>query len=171
MPINVRPIALEDAEAIHALFAALDTETQFLLYEPGERTRTVEDWRKRIEGLQDDSPDAIFVAEDPDAPGALAGVLGVHGETLQRIRHSASLVVAVRQAYAGRGIATRLFALMEEWARGRSLYRIHLQVQCDNHRAIALYHRLGYRVEGLHRCAVKVGGRWVDDYTMAKLLE
>jgi RimJ/RimL family protein N-acetyltransferase len=171
MAIHVRPLAVGDAVAIHALFAAIDAETQYLLFEPGERTRDVAGWQKRIEELEGDSPDAFFVAEDEPRPGDMVGLLGVNGETLQRLRHSASIVVAVRQTHAGRGIATRLFGVMEEWARGRGLYRIHLQVQCDNHRAVALYHRLGYRVEGTHRCAVKVGGRWVDDYTMAKLLE
>jgi RimJ/RimL family protein N-acetyltransferase len=170
MAIHVRPIASGDAAAIHALFAVIDVETQFLLFEPGERTRDVAGWQKRIEALGGDSPDAFFVAEDDDRLGELVGLLGVNGETLQRLRHSASLVVAVREAYSGQGIATRLFAAMEEWARARGLYRLHLQVQCDNQRAVALYHRLGYRVEGTHRAAVRVGGRWVDDYTMAKLL-
>ena len=78
-------------------------------------------------------------------------------------------MVAVRQAYAGQGIATRLFEAMEAWARNRG--SSHLHVQADNHRAVALYHRLGYRVEGFHHHAVRLDGAWVDDYTMAKLLE
>jgi RimJ/RimL family protein N-acetyltransferase len=171
MPITIRTALPGDAEAITAFFAAVDHETHFLLFEPGERTRGAHGWRARIEEIRGEDHNEIFVAVDDAAPSDLAGLLFVLGETRRRIKHSISPMVAVREAYAGQGIATRLFAAMEEWARERGIYRIHLQVQCDNHRAVALYHRLGYRVEGLHRCAVRVDGRWVDDYTMAKLLE
>jgi RimJ/RimL family protein N-acetyltransferase len=56
-------------------------------------------------------------------------------------------------------------------AKARGLHRLHLQCQADNHRAVALYHRLGFFVEGFHRHAVRVDGKWVDGYTMAKLLD
>lgn len=171
MSILIRPIQPDDAAAITALWAAIDGETKFLLFEPGERTRGPAEWRRRIEEIRSqDSADEIFVAADEDTP-ELAGVLVAIGDTRQRLRHSASLVVAVRETYAGQGIGKRLFAALEEWARERGLHRLYLQVQADNHRAVALYHKLGFVVEGFHRHAVRLDGAWVDDYTMAKLLE
>ena len=102
----------------------------------------------------------------------LAGLLFVLGEIRRRLRHSISPMVAVRQAYAGQGIATRLFDGDGGVGAGHAdIHRIYLHVQADNHRAVALYHRLGYHVEGFHRHAVRLDGQWVDDYTMAKLLE
>jgi RimJ/RimL family protein N-acetyltransferase len=169
MTIIIRTVVPDDAEAVTALFAAVDRETTFLLYEPGERTQGPAEWRQRIEEIRSGGHSEMFVAADE--AGELVGILVVLGNPRQRLKHSASLVVAVRQAYAGQGIATRLFAAMEEWARGRGLHRIYLQCQASNHRAVALYHRLGFFVEGLHRHAVRVDGAWVDDYTMAKLLE
>jgi RimJ/RimL family protein N-acetyltransferase len=171
MPITIRPITLDDAAAITALFAAIDRESKFLLFEPGERTQGPDEWRRRIEQTGGDGANAIFVAADDQAAGELVGVLIALGDARQRLRHSAALIVAVRQAYAGQGIATRLFAAAEAWARGRGLHRLYLQVQANNHRAVALYHRWGFTVEGFHRHAVRLDGAWVDDYTMAKLLE
>jgi RimJ/RimL family protein N-acetyltransferase len=171
MAIIIRTVVPDDAEPVTAFFAAVDRETKFLLFEPGERTRGPDGWRTRIEEICGDEHNEIFVAVDDARPGDLAGVLFVLGETRQRLKHSISPMVAVRQVYAGQGIATHLFEAMEEWARGRGIHRIFLHVQADNHRAVALYHRLGYRVEGFHRHAVRVDGAWVDDYTMAKLLE
>jgi RimJ/RimL family protein N-acetyltransferase len=170
MSIRIRPIAAADAEAITALFTAIDSETRYLLYAPGERTTTPDEWRTRIAALHAEGTGEIFVAEDADTPGELAGFWLVRGETLQRLKHSATLVVAVRAAYAGQGIATRLYAAVEAWARVRGLHRLQLQVQADNHRAVALYHKLGFTVEGYHRHAVRLDEQWVDDYTMAKLL-
>jgi RimJ/RimL family protein N-acetyltransferase len=170
MTVITRSITLDDAEALAAFFIAIDSETQFLLFEPGERTQGPEEWRRRIEQTHAGGTNAILVAVDDDAPGELAGVLVAIGDARQRIKHSASLVLAVRKAYAGQGIATRLFAAREEWARARGLHRLYLQVQANNHRAVALYHKLGFTVEGFHRHAVRLDGEWVDDYTMAKLL-
>jgi RimJ/RimL family protein N-acetyltransferase len=171
MPITIRTITPDDAEAITAFFTAVDNETHFLLFEPDERTRGPDGWRMRIEEIRSGSTDEILVAVDEAVTGELAGLLFILGEARRRLKHSISPMVAVRQAYTGQGIATRLFEAMEQWARERGIHRIHLQVQCDNHRAVALYHRLGYQVEGLHRHAVRVADRWVNDYTMAKLLE
>ena len=175
MSITLRAVVPDDAEAITAFFLAVDNETKFLLFEPGERTRGPDGWRTRIEEIRSEDHNEIFVAVDDttvDAgPRDLAGVLFVLGEVRRRLRHSISPMVAVRQAYAGQGIATRLFEAMEEWARAHDIHRIYLHVQADNHRAVALYHRLGYHVEGFHRHAVRLDGEWVDDYTMAKLLE
>lgn len=171
MSITIRTVVPGDAEAITAFFLAVDNETKFLLFEPGERTRGPDGWRTRIEEIRGEDHNEIFVAIDDAMPGELAGLLFVLGEIRRRLRHSISPMVVVRQAYAGQGIATRLFVAMEDWARVHGIHRIHLQVQADNHRAVALYHRLGYHVEGFHRHAVRLDGEWVDDYTMAKLLE
>ena len=40
-----------------------------------------------------------------------------------------------------------------------------------NHRAIARYQKMGFVIEGLHRDALLVDGRYVDEFTMAKLLD
>lgn len=185
MSICIRLAQPDDAAALTAFFAAIDRETKFLLYEPDERTLGPDEWRTRIEAIHREGISEMFVAAPEPAapesaagedtsgasvPGELAGFLLLRGETLRRLRHSATLVVAVRAAYAGQGIATRLFAAAEAAARARGLHRLQLQVQTDNHRAVALYHRWGFTVEGCHRHAVRVDGAWVDDYTMAKLL-
>lgn len=188
MSIRIRSAQPDDAAALTAFFTAIDRETKFLLYEPDERTLGPDEWRARVEAIHREGISEMFVAAtesaaDPAAeppaegeaasalaPGDLAGFLLLRGETLRRLQHSATLVVAVRAAYAGQGIATRLFAAAEAAARARGLHRLQLQVQADNHRAVALYHRWGFIVEGCHRHAVRVDGAWVDDYTMAKLL-
>lgn len=171
MSISIRTVVPGDAEAITAFFLAVDNETKYLLFEPGERTRGPDGWRTRIDEIRGEDHNEIFVAVDDARPGELAGVLFVLGEVRRRLRHTISPMVAIRQAYAGQGIASRLFAAMDEWARAHKIHRIYLHVQADNHRAVALYHRLGYHVEGFHRHAVLLDGQWVDDYTMAKLLE
>lgn len=45
----------------------------------------------------------------------------------------------------GQGIGTALVEAAEAAARRRRCRALRLEVRCDNHRAIALYERLGYR--------------------------
>lgn len=43
MPITIRPVVPDDAEAVTALYAAIDRETTFLLYELGERAQGLDE--------------------------------------------------------------------------------------------------------------------------------
>lgn len=168
MPTMIRPITPLDAEALTALFAVVDSETTFLLAEPGERDTTADTWRARITAMQAEGVGAMFVAEDA---GALVGFLSAQGDTRRRVRHVVHLFVAIRQSHVGQGIGTQLFVTMEAWARRRGVHRLQLHVASENERAIALYRKMGFVTEGLHRHAVYVNKQYVDDYTMAKLLE
>ena len=62
MSITIRTVVPDDAEAITAFFLAVDNETKFLLFEPGERTRGPDGWRTRIEEIRGEDHNEIFVA-------------------------------------------------------------------------------------------------------------
>lgn len=49
------------------------------------------------------------------------------------------------------------------------LVRVELEVFSDNEGAIRLYESLGFQKEGLQRMATVRGGRYVDEYLMARL--
>lgn len=46
-----------------------------------------------------------------------------------------------------------------------------LTVMTHNSRAIALYKKMGFTIEGLKKHSMKVDGRYVDEYLMAKIYE
>jgi L-phenylalanine/L-methionine N-acetyltransferase len=60
-------------------------------------------------------------------------------------------------------------ALMEHADRWAGILRIELQVFADNHRAIALYRKFGFEIEGTHRAHALRDGVYVDTLTMARL--
>jgi RimJ/RimL family protein N-acetyltransferase len=165
--VTIRPIQPEDAAAYAALLEQLDIESTFLLFEPGERTMTVDQWAELIALMQTNGESTILVAEDG---GELVGFLRARGETLRRIRHNLYLVIAIRQSHQGKGIGTRLFTVIEDWAHQRHLHRLHLTVMTHNERAVALYQKMGFVIEGHHKDAMFVDGRFVNEYSMAKLL-
>jgi RimJ/RimL family protein N-acetyltransferase len=76
----------------------------------------------------------------------------------------------VSEVAQGHGIGSKLIEEAITWSKHQGLYRLQLQVQTKNTRALRLYQRYGFKDEGiLHRCAV-VNGQYVDKYQMALLL-
>jgi RimJ/RimL family protein N-acetyltransferase len=166
--IAYRAITEGDAEAFLDLRLHLDSESNFMMYEPGERNSSPEDERDHIRAVLKAPNQNIIVA---DASGTLAGYIGLYGGEFRRLRHVAYIVVGVRSAFAGKGIGTSLFEAGQAWARSAGIRRLELTVMTHNEPAIRLYRRMGFEIEGTRRRAMHVGDRWVDEYYMAKLLD
>ena len=82
MAMMIRPARAEDAEAYLGLASALDRETTFMMMEPGERTASVLDQRKRLQAVLATDNQMTFVAENE--AGELVGLLGAHGGAYRR---------------------------------------------------------------------------------------
>src|SRR5207237_4974542 len=73
---NIRKAKADDAEALVDLFNRLGHETDFMLFEPGERNITVEEEAKRLESWEAASSGVVllpavhksFVSSKPSAP-------------------------------------------------------------------------------------------------------
>ncbi|MBX3000865.1 MAG: GNAT family N-acetyltransferase [Caldilineaceae bacterium] len=165
--ITIRAIEETDAEAFLSLGLRLDAETTFMMLEPGERNQDVDAQRARIAGILASDDERIWVAEHD---GELVGFLEVYGGMFRRNRHSAYIVIGVLQSFAGQGIGTRLFATLESWAHERRIHRLELTVMVHNGRAIRLYQKMGFIIEGTKKHSLFVDGAFVDEYSMAKLL-
>lgn len=95
----------------------------------------------------------------------------VHGGEFRRNKHSVYVVIGILAAFTGRGIGTLLFQAMEGWARAKHIHRLELTVMVHNHAALALYQKMGFKIEGTKRDSLLVDGAYVDEYYMAKLLD
>ncbi len=170
MPITIRPVRVEDAEAVLDLFRALDEETKFMMLEPGERKTTFEEERNILQRILNAGNSMLFVAEDSGA-GKLAGLLGAQGGSFRRNHDTVHIFIGVRQAYAGQGVGRRLFEALEAWAVSWNAHRLELTVMVHNQRAIALYNKMGFVIEGRLCGTLKVDGEYVDEYMMSKILK
>lgn len=139
-----------------------------MMLEPGERTTTVEEQRKRIQNILASENQMMFVVEDETR---LVGYLGAYGGGYTRNRHSAYVVTGILQEYAGRGLGKQLFQALDAWALQHKLRRLELTVMCHNERAVHLYRKMGFEIEGIKRDSLRVGERYVDEYYMARIVE
>lgn len=161
--ISIRHAHPTDRHDLLALVARIDRETDFLVREPGERPL----WGRDLATFQAAGNATVLVAE---AGGTPIGYLSANGGHARRNRGVVTLAVGVRGEWWGRGVATRLFAVAEEWAAGIGAHRLELTVADGNDRARALYDRLGFVEEGRLRHALRVRGAWRDEWLMGKLI-
>ena len=79
--------------------------------------------------------------------------------------------MSIPQDERNRGIGSALMAYAIDWAtKGGVLTRIELYVYASNARAIHLYEKFGFRLEGRRRQAIYQNGQYGDDLTMGLLL-
>jgi GNAT superfamily N-acetyltransferase len=89
---------------------------------------------------------ALLVAEEDGAPAGFV-FLEVLRDFFDREEHGHVSVLAVAEAFEGRGVGGALMRAAEDWARGRGYRRLTLNVFEGNARARAVYAHLGYRPE------------------------
>jgi L-phenylalanine/L-methionine N-acetyltransferase len=125
-------------------------------------------WRTRIEELTAPSrTDLQLVAE---RAGRVIGSLGLHPAAPLRRRHVAMLGISVEAESQGQGVGKALMqaacSYADDWAQ---ILRIELTVFTENVRALALYQRFGFRIEGTHVGFAMRQGRFADVHSMARL--
>lgn len=163
----IRPFTLDDTPAFLELQHALDHETRYMLLEPDERNNDVEALRLRLEARIQQPNSSIWVAA---LESELVGYASAEGGSYRRNRHCAHIVMGIRQAYTGQGIGTRLLTALEDWARAAGLHRLELTVMAHNQAAQALYHKMGFVVEGTRHHAIQFDSTYIDELYMGKLL-
>lgn len=126
-------------------------------------------WRARLtETLAPGKLDLALVAERDGEVVASAGLHPV-GPALRR-RHAMLLGVSVAKAAQGQGVGNALMRALCEYAdRWAQVLRLELDVYTDNARAIALYRKFGFEIEGTHRAYALRDGAYADSYSMARL--
>jgi putative acetyltransferase len=122
-------------------------------------------WRKRLAEFSEN--DVMLVA---CVDGAIVGNAALHHQRMLRRSHAMSIGIAVRDDHAGRGVGTALLEALLTIADGwLNVFRLELTVYADNARAIALYRKFGFEVEGTHKAYALRDGRYVDALFMARI--
>jgi putative acetyltransferase len=114
----------------------------FLLYEMAEEPHFMPIFQDLLD------KNVLFVFENENKP---AGMLKLQPMTF-RARHIAYLGgVAIAPEHSGKGLAQKMFLEMIEYAKTQGILRIELSTATENHRAIALYEKIGFQKEGVLR--------------------
>lgn len=141
--MRARPATPDDAQACAEVLASVAAEERWIATEPPvDVPARAARMRESLAGGRD----RLWVLEDDD--GRIVGSLGLHPT------HAEGVVVlgmALLADARGQGGGSALLRAALAWLDDSDNHKVELEVWPDNERAIALYERHGFDVEGLRR--------------------
>jgi len=140
--MRARPATAQDAAAFGAVVGEVAAEERWIATEPPVDIPAFAD---RVRGSLD-SGNHLWVLEDDD--GRVVGTLGLYPAHARGVVSLGMCIVADER---GRGGASALMEAAMAWLADSDMHKIELEVWPDNARAIGLYKRFGFEVEGLRR--------------------
>ena len=162
--VTIRATELDDCEGLAALYACPKVLEGTLRMPYASVAST----RERLENMSKTTYSLVAIAADD---GELVGNLGLIHQQSPARQHVAGIGLAVRDDYHGQGIGSKLLAealtLADDWL---NLSRIELMVYVDNVPAISLYKKFGFETEGTLKKYAFRAGKYVDAYTMARIV-
>ena len=158
----IRNLIYTDARKFYDCLKIIDSETNFMMFEPDERVWNEERISKN---LKDENNLVLGVIDDEKIVGFLTAQRGV----FRRIRHTAYIVIGIQKNFCNRKLGTKLFQMLDDWALQNKIVRLELTVVCENKGAIRLYEKSGFSIEGKKKKTMYVDGKYVDEYMMSKI--
>jgi len=164
----IREATAKDAEAAIAHVNAVIGETDYMGMGPGDFDVPVEREREALDRHRETDNQLYLVGLLEEARGAqVVSTLSFAAGHRPRTRHSGEFGLSVRKTCWGLGIGARMVDALLAWARGtRIVTKVNLRVRTDNARAIALYLRKGFFLEGTIRKAIYLDGAYYDHHCM-----
>jgi RimJ/RimL family protein N-acetyltransferase len=167
--IIVRTGVGDDAPGVLAHRVHVAHTSEHNVTRPEEIDDTLDDQRKWLNDRLD-RPYELFVVGVSDAhPGLVIGSIHFHSYNRQVLAHHGDFGISVDEAWRGRGVGSVLIRTLLDWAREHpTIEKVCLGVYETNEKAIRLYERMGFRLEGRREKYFKTGpASYVDDLMMS----
>jgi len=163
---SIRLAEERDAEALSSLRVQMDGETENMDREEGEAYIDAAGFRRIIYLDTDKSRNLFLVAVVADE---IVGFSRCEGIELRRFWHKVEFGVCVARAYWGHGIGKNLLVQSIEWADQTGVEKMTLTVVASNEKAIELYQKSGFEIEGiLKKDRRHVDGQYHDTIVMGR---
>lgn len=161
--VSLRPELPTDTEMLWRMFSTLAEASLSNLVPPFTRER-VEGWTRNIDY------DKVLTMVSVVGKGGRDHIIGSASLSFnpQEIyKHKAELGIAVHDDYQNMGVGTAMMRHLLHIAKMKKIIKVYLHVNTDNKRAIHVYKKLGFKIEGRLRKERCDDGQFGDEYRMA----
>lgn len=137
--VLVRELRLEDRDKLVEMYASLSGEALRWGMPPYTK-EVVERWLSNLQNL-------ITLVAFYD--NRIVGDAHIHKFPHQRRKGTSDLVIYLHQDFHNVGLGTAMLTRLVELARKEGLHRIGLSVIADNEKAVHVYQKVGFKIEGV----------------------
>ena len=158
----------EDVESTLEYLVVSAGETDFILRYPEECGKyTPEGEKKLFEQKNESSNEAMIMCV---VDGKVVGNCEISFFKGMKIKHRASIGIALISEFWNQGIGTKMFEEMIHLAENREdVLQIELEFVEGNARARHLYEKMGFRITGVRPNAIRLkDGTLLNEYTMIR---
>ena len=167
MNLHIRPVKLEDAEAIVNIFNPI---IEAGIYTVFDTPFTIEAERDYIENLSPRS--TFFVAVDQDSDKIVGfQSMDPFATYTQAFDHVGVIGTYVDLSQRRKGIAHALFEASFEAVKALGYEKIFTFIRGDNPTALNTYMRHGFRIIGTAQQHAKIRGKYIDEIVVEKILQ
>ncbi|PTX59149.1 hypothetical protein C8P63_11394 [Melghirimyces profundicolus] len=163
--VVIRQASAQDAPELKKRLARVVQEGVYL----DETPETMPDTReheRQIREIRDKGGMYAVVKVDGKIVGSARLKRGSKGMS----HHTAKFRTWLTPGYRGMGLGKKLMEYTIAWAKAHGIEKINLDVWETNDRAIRLYRKYGFRLEGRRRRQAILNGQYVDEVFMARFL-
>lgn len=171
-PLGVSNTTLKKIEPSDALFLReywkkIAQETQFTLHHPDDIYQSEDELKQTLQLITAD-PHSLWLGIL--TPHEIAGLarFSTPYKNHPWYRHLGTFALGVIKTYWGCGMGSLLLQSLEDYAQKRGILRMEAYVRSDNLRALSLYEKFGYHIEGRRQNAAFIDGVFKDELTVAK---
>lgn len=157
----------EDSVSLAQLLETVTLESDFLAQDDRSSVLNGEQLASYIDSRQSVPNEICLVAK---LGHEVIGVCNVTSNQDTKTSHIGDIFIAVAKPYWGNGIGQFLMGTMIDWAVNTpAIRRLELTVQARNERAVHLYQKFGFDIEGTKKRGARTkNGEFLDVYLMAK---
>ncbi|MDR6226321.1 GNAT family N-acetyltransferase [Desmospora profundinema] len=163
--VVLRPADNGDAEELQRRLARVVREGVYLDETP-DSLPGKQETKEEIREIQQRGGMYTVVEVDGEIAGAAILKRGSRGIS----RHTVRFRTWLTPGYRGMGLGKKLMEYTIGWARANGVEKINLDVWSSNDRAIELYKKYGFQVEGRLRKQAILRGDYVDEVFMGLFL-
>ena len=158
----------EDSVSLAQLLETVTLESDFLAQDDRSSVLNGEQLASYIDSRQSVPNEICLVAK---LGHEVIGVCNVTSNQDTKTSHIGDIFIAVAKPYWG--IGQFLMGTMIDWAVNTpAIRRLELTVQARNERAVHLYQKFGFDIEGTKKRGARTkNGEFLDVYLMAKLID
>lgn len=164
--LTIRLAKAEEAQEFLNYVNQCGKETDFLGFGKEGIGLNVEEEKKYFESFTDKNFMLVALVDNK-----IVGSCSLRtNESRMRLKHIGVLGITILKDYWGIGIGKSLILSAIEKGKKSGLTRIELLTRVDNEKAISLYKKLGFEIEGQLKNAVYIDGKYFDNYIMGLII-